>query len=46
MINKYGVDINIGDVDNPFIKLNEECGKTLFENTEFENKIKKVYKND
>ena len=34
------------NIDNPFIKLEPECGKTLFENIEFENKIKKEYKNN
>ena len=34
------------NIDNPFIKLDDDCGKSLFENNEFENKIKKIYKND
>ena len=26
-------------IDNPFIKVDKECGAVLFDNSEFENKI-------
>ena len=33
-------------IDNPFIKVDKECGEALFDNGEFENKIQKSMNND